>query len=48
VLGWKPGDTILLSAGRTFQIVRLHHDDADELSTFGFTRTKTRSWSSRM
>jgi hypothetical protein len=29
VLDWKPGDTIPLSAGRTFQIVRLRHDDAD-------------------
>jgi hypothetical protein len=31
VLAWSPGDTISLSAGRTLQVVRLRHDDADEL-----------------
>jgi hypothetical protein len=31
VLAWNPGDTIPLSAGRTLQVVRLRHDDADEL-----------------
>jgi hypothetical protein len=31
VLVWSPGDTIPLSAGRTLQVVRIRHDEADEL-----------------
>jgi hypothetical protein len=31
VLVWSPGDTIPLSAGRTLQVVRLRHIDAEEL-----------------
>jgi hypothetical protein len=31
ILVWSPGDTIPISAGRTLQVVRLYHDDADGL-----------------
>jgi hypothetical protein len=31
VLAWSPGDTIPISAGRTLQVVRIRHDDGDEL-----------------
>jgi hypothetical protein len=31
VLAWSPGDRTPISAGRTLQVVRPSHDDADEL-----------------
>ena len=31
LLAWSPGDQIPLSAGRTLQVVRIRHDEADEL-----------------
>lgn len=31
ILVWNPGDTIPLSTGRTLQVVRLRHVDAEEL-----------------
>jgi hypothetical protein len=30
-LVWNPGDRIPTSAGRTLQVVRVYHDDADGL-----------------
>jgi hypothetical protein len=30
-LVWSPGDRIHISAGRTLQVVRRYHDEADDL-----------------
>jgi hypothetical protein len=30
-LVWTPGDRIPIAAGRTLQVVRVYHDDADGL-----------------
>jgi hypothetical protein len=31
ILSWSPGDTIPLVRNRTLQVVRIRHDDPDEL-----------------